>query len=108
MLKSYAELGTVHRGAPCQEYPGTWLVTVSNDITSKSNRGTMLCGSKNEAITAGTALVNTLEDELVEYNPRDIGVCWQASDNDPRVGEVWFTGFYKLGHWNHFGHFREV
>lgn len=106
-LKSYAELGTVYRTAPCVEYPGCWLVCTPKHLEDMGY-GSIGAHTLEEAQAAGSKLLDKLEADLVEYNPRDISVCWEASDNDPRVGQVWFTGFYKLGHFNHYGHFRTV
>jgi hypothetical protein len=104
-MRAFKELGTVHRGDPCLEYPGCWLVCTPKYLED-IGYGSMGCRTHEEAIAQGVALINRLEDALLEYNPRDISVCWEASDNDPRVGEVWFTGFYKAGYYNHWGQYR--
>jgi len=81
-MKPYALLGTHERNQPCLEYPGTWLVFVDGN----DGRG-----------------YNTLYEaaekarELAEQNPDSkIQIGWECSNNDPRVGQVWFTGFYIL------------
>jgi hypothetical protein len=32
-------------------------------------------------------------------------ICWDSTDGDPRVGQVWFTGFYRHGTWNLLGQY---
>jgi hypothetical protein len=105
MLMKYAELGTVHRNQPCQEYPGSWLLCTPKYLEDK---GYSSCSYSTQELAqaAGLDLINKLEAAAVEYSPYDICLCWGASDNDPRIGQVWFTGFYKLGNWNVYGQFR--
>ncbi len=105
-LKAYAELGHVHRTEPCQEYPGQWLLCLPNALKEAVGEYQESHTSQESARLHGEEILNRMEADLVEYNPRDIGVCWQASDNDPRIGQVWFTGFYQHGHWNHYGQYR--
>lgn len=45
---------------------------------------------------------DTSDDVMKEH-----GVYWQASDNDPRVGQVWFTGFYCISYYDFHGIWRE-
>lgn len=106
MLKAFAELGDVYRNAPCQEYPGTWMLCPPQHLEAMGYGSSSTYSSDAEAIAAGNALLDKLEAAKVEYDTTDLSVCWKASDNDPRVGEVWFTGFYKLGSWSHFGYFK--
>ena len=96
-LKRYAELGTVHRTEPCQEYPGEWLLFFPWAPNEQSY------GSYADARDAATKLLNKAEDDKREYDPKDVSICWKCSDNDPRVGQVWFTGFYCHGRFNLFG-----
>ena len=86
MLKAYAELGHVFRTEPCKEYPGTWLVCTPKHL---EDMGYGSIGTKTllEARLAGSALLDKLEADGVEYNTRDISVCWEANDNDPRIGQ---------------------
>ena len=79
-LKHYKDLGSTFRNDPCIEYPGSWLLYVDG-VEQPS--------------------YNSLEDAMIAYNKffhetvSKITVCWKASDNDPRIGEIWFTGFYQ-------------
>lgn len=92
-MKKFAELGHVHRGSPCEEYPGSWLVFASgNDIDNNS------FVSFEDAWSRAHELVNADADK--------VSICWQASDNDPRVGMVWFTGFYQHGRFDLFGNYK--
>ena len=109
MLKRYAELRPSERVNPCQEYPGEWLLCVPNSLLPHVGEEFKESHTSLEAARlAGHHLLNRLEDNKVEYNPRDISVCWNASDNDPRIGMVWFTGFYMHGRWDCFGRYRET
>jgi hypothetical protein len=94
-MKTFAQLGTVHRGEPCQEYPGEWLVySKGEERGSFPNRGL--------AIAYGEELVKEYDKQPQEI-PIQVSVSWKASDNDPRIGQVWFTGFYQDGKFNQFG-----
>lgn len=77
-MKKYAQLGPVHRCEPCEEYPGKWC----GGNTEHDNYADA-CASAFAAWEADTS-----DDVMKEH-----GVYWQASDNDHRVGQVWFTGF---------------
>lgn len=117
MLPKYKDLTTSTRGNPCEEYPGEWLVCLPETLGSYWSR---FWFSKErphlghsfqtfqEALDIGKDFLNYLQDNRVEYNPRDISVCWKATDNDPRIGQVWFTGFYMHGRFNIFGDYKQT
>lgn len=88
-MRTYAELGHVHRGEPCVEYPGQWFVLIGG-----AER--YACTDREEAVRAATAFSKV--DENWDYT---ISVFWSCSDNDPRVGQVWFTGCYTFISWRH-------
>lgn len=95
MLKPFAALGTVHRGEPCKEYPGQWLV--------------FSAGKELPPLPSFDEAYSVAYKECIEYDKHDqqepikVSICWKASDDDPRIGEVWFTGFYQHGKFNQFG-----
>ena len=97
-MKTYAELGHVHRGEPCIEYPGEWLVY------SK--------GEEKGSFTSFADAFDCALDWSKEYDSKEqdepirVSICWKCSDNDPRVGAVWFTGFYQHGKFNQFGDYK--
>lgn len=100
-LKKFAELGHVHRTEPCQEYPGTWMVYYTTPAKD------------NEFPNATYADAHRKARQLLrEYDwedrgfPLKLSICWMASENDPRIGEVWFTGFYQHGKFNQFGEYK--
>lgn len=93
ILKKFADLDTSHRGEPCQEYPGEWLVYA--DGKEVACRPTF-----NDAYSCADAVWNALSD------PGKVSVCWSASADDPRIGEVWFTSFYQHGWIDSFGTYR--
>lgn len=107
VLKRYADLGHVHRTEPCLEYPGEWLLCIPRSVE-------VLAGeyyreshaSQREAKACGEKLIAWLEANGVEYNPRDFTICWKCSDEDPRMGQVWFTPFYRHGSWGTFGDYQ--
>lgn len=103
-MKKYSELGTVHRGEPCQEYPGTWIVVVKGE-----NQPWDLSGPKFEkeyfenSFQQAFDLASKLnKNDLVEK----VSIYWECSDNDPRVGKVWFTGFYRHGWFDIYGRYN--
>lgn len=101
-MKKYSELGTVHRTEPCQEYPGKWFLYYPWQLPDEKAKD---FPSLSEAILHGELVINQAEEEKREYNPRDVTICWQCSDDDPRVGQVWFTGFYRHGRFNLWGQY---
>lgn len=90
-MKTYAELGHVYRGDPCVEYPGEWLV-YTNGGDEKS------FPSYEETFKVARKQSDSLEDLNVK-----VSICWKCSDNDPRQGQVWFTGFYQHGYFGIYG-----
>ncbi len=97
-LRAYKDLGTVYRGDPCKEYPGTWLVYV---------KGEEVYGSQSQEDAYWFAAGKVMEYDLVEQSePLRVSICWQCSDDDPRVGQIWFTGFYQHGKFNQFGEYK--
>jgi hypothetical protein len=85
-----ADLCTVHRGDSCEDYPGRWILY---------HGGAEVYASKDFANT------------WVKLGARDgecegDSICWCATDGDPRVGQVWFTGFYRHGTWDSLGTYR--
>ena len=93
-MKSYATLGTKKRNDPCQEYPGVYLVYV---------KGEEVYGSRD--FNHAKAVASRKLDEQVGIV--EVSVCWAASEDDPRIGSSWFTGFFKVGKFNQFGRFVE-
>lgn len=97
-LKRFTELGTAHRGEPCQEYPGTWLVYSG--------------GKELPPLPSFDEAYQVAYKECIEYDnedrnaPINISICWKASDDDKRIGQVWFTSFYQHGKFNQFGSYR--
>ena len=87
MMRTFAQLGHVHRCEPCKEYPGEWIVYCHGEQT-----GTFT--SADAAIASAR-----IQSEDAEHT----SVCWACSDDDPRVGQAWFTGFYQLGYFDRFG-----
>lgn len=84
LLKKFSQLGKVYRVEPCQEYPGRYLVfTDGNDEKD--------CGPN-----LLDAYADVMRRDLDQNDIRKHSICWQASEDDPRIGEVWFTGFYRL------------
>lgn len=87
-----ADLCTVHRGDQCDDYPGRWVLH---------------CGSSE--LYASKDFGNTFEF-AVKLGARNgdcdgYTICWRATEGDPRIGQVWFTGFYRHGTWNVFGQY---
>lgn len=86
MLRKYAELGGAHRCEPCQEYPGEYIIYHNGKEVNKCSGSV----GESEARNFMVRVIGTYDD------PSEYSMCWSASDDDPRVGQVWFTGFYKL------------
>lgn len=99
-MKTYDKLTTVDRGAPCVEYPGEWLLFLPLPHEGKTEHS---FPTFEEARLAGVRITNKWEDEHLEYDPRKVSIGWKCSDNDPRQGQVWFTGFYVGWRMNMFG-----
>lgn len=102
MLKKFADLGTVHRGEPCQEYPGEWLVYYPNRKVEDNNS----FATFEEAY----AFAKTKEGYFPEdpyFSPIHVSIFWNCSEDDPRVGKVWFTGYYRHGKFDRFGRYGD-
>lgn len=91
-MKKYSELGTVHRGEPCEEYPGVWFVFADGKEMDQHS-------TFEEAFERAKGL-----SEEARLGVR-VSVNWSCSENDPRIGEIWFTGFYRHGYFDHFGRY---
>jgi len=85
-MKGYAQLGHVFRTEPCVEYPGEWLVFIE--------------GKESGSFDSFDIVFKFAEEK------EEASICWSCSDNDPRVGEVWFTGFYQHGRFDQFGRYK--
>lgn len=95
-LKPYVKLTHVDRGAPCKEWPGVWLVYVG---------GQEVYGSREFEIAYHVANDKSNEfDSSIESNDK-VSICWCCSEDDPRIGFSWFTGFYQHGKFNQFGQY---
>jgi hypothetical protein len=86
MLPKYEDLTTVNRGAPCEQFPGTYYIYV--DGAEKDT----LSGEVGEYV-AIEQFRQCVQEHVLAHR---ISLCWEASDNDPRIGQVWFTGFYTV------------
>lgn len=104
-MKAYKDLGSVHRGEPCLEYPGEWLLFLPLPHEGKTEHS---FPTRQEALDAGVRITDKWESERVEYDPRKVSVGWKCSDNDPRQGQVWFTGFYVGWRMNMYGSYKET
>jgi hypothetical protein len=93
-MKKFSELKTHDRGNPCEEYPGTWFVYVNGNNERAFS-------TFEDAYIAGM-----LEDKKAESYLDKVTIAWKASDNDPRVGQVWFTGYYRHGQFK-FGRYTQ-
>lgn len=101
-MKTLKELGTANRGDPCVEFPGEWILY----YPSKNGKEEEKFPTFDLAFSRAKNVLNRYEDEKREYDVRDFSICWRCSDNDPRIGQVWFTGFYCHGRFNIFGDYR--
>lgn len=110
-LKKFSELGHVHRTEPCEEYPGIWIVHIPKHISFEGKEfdsyEQTFSSCEDAKFHARTVMYN-LEQLRMEFNPVEITVSWKCSDNDPRIGEVWFTPYYMHGRFNAFGDYRET
>lgn len=105
MMKTYTQLQTHERGAPCLEYPGEWLLYLP--IPYKGSH-THTYPTLEEAKRAAMRITNVFEEAGLEYDIRKVSIGWKCSDNDPRIGQVWFTGFFVHGRYNLFGDYKET
>lgn len=91
------------------EYPGEWLLCIPKALESLCREQYQESHtSQADARQAGDKLLMWLEYHRIEYNPSEITVCWKCSDEDPRIGQVWFTPFYRHGQWTFFGGYKET
>lgn len=91
MLKPYAELESYERHYPCLEYPGKWVIYIDgNDAMEHESFSDALNMSR----------------ELWEAVQGKVSIAWICTEGDPRVGQVWFTGFYIHGEFDQFGNYR--
>jgi hypothetical protein len=89
-MRKFAELTHVHRSEPCEEYPGVWLSYVNGN-------------QEKEFATFEEAYIDAAKRQYVTNELVITSVCWHCSHDDPRLGEVWFTGFYQVGRWTTLG-----
>jgi hypothetical protein len=91
-MLTYSQLGTTHRGDPCKEYPGMWLVfAIGKEVASRD--------TFDDAWSCADVACKMAP-------PETVSICWKCSDDDPRMGQVWFTGFYQHGKFDAFGRYR--
>jgi hypothetical protein len=93
-MKRYAELGTVYRNQPCIEYPGQWVVYCNGEEAGQHPIFQEAYSQAGEVWDKAT------------LNDNRVSICWQCSENDPRIGEVWYTGFYQHGSFDSFGRYK--
>jgi hypothetical protein len=91
-MKHYADLGSVFRNSPCIEFPGVWAVYINGGDER-------LFPTFADAIDKGKELSDIYDN---------VSICWIASDNDPRIGQVWFTPFYCHGKFTPFGVYKST
>lgn len=99
-MRAYKDLGHVHRGEPCQEYPGKWLVYYPGRKVEEMHS----FSSFEEAFAFAKTKKGFFPEDTYIF-PSFVWICWACSDNDPRIGEVWFTGFYRHGKFDVFGNY---
>lgn len=104
-LPKFAELTTSNRGAPCQEYPGEWLVHLPLPYEGKTEYSHT---SQVDAYNFAHKVMIVWESEKKEYEASKVSVSWTCNDNDPRQGKVWFTGYYTHGKFNIFGDYKST
>lgn len=98
-MRKFAELGHVYRTEPCEEYPGDWIVFAEGKVYSEGN---LTFGAAHEKALRAVEEYDSKEQDF----PINVSICWKCSDNDPRIGKVWFTGFYQHGKFNLFGTYK--
>ena len=104
-LPTYAALTSVNRGEPCQEYPGDWIIHLPIPHQGQTEHK---CTSLGAARQTAERILMAFESAKLEYDPTQVTISWKCSDNDPRVGETWFTGFYTHGKYNIFGDYKRT
>ncbi len=89
-LPCYESLTTSNRHDPCREYPGAYHVYADNnhvgDFYGEYEGGTALDRAKRQALNLPDAM--------------NIAVYWAASEDDPRIGQGWFTSYYRVWTWS--------
>lgn len=108
MLPTYAQLTSSNRGAPCIEFPGQYIVYYQGRVDSRT---LYLGDAHKEALKALQESDTDPEvngDGVFIAQPLRLTICWEASSNDPRLGQVWFSRSYQLGHYNLFGDWVEA
>ena len=96
-MKKYSELGDIHRCEPCEEYPGSWMIFINGEVPMDEE-------THQDFEAAYLAAKREWETSVLE-DPPIVAVCWRASDNDPRIGQVWFTSYYRHGAINQYGQY---
>lgn len=95
------------RGDPTTDYPGRFIVYVNGKhVDDFTDQADAIRAAKK--IWDDPATVRLKPPPWREHEgplEPEVSVCWFASDDDPRVGSFWFTGFYQLGKIDHFGRF---
>lgn len=106
-LKKFSELTHVDRGAPCQEYPGIWILYYpSPDALDPNGIEADEYSSLKAALCRAEKKLREYDSAWKEYNPLEFRICWRASYDDIRIGKTWFTPFYQHGRFNHFGQYK--
>lgn len=77
-LKLLKDLKSSERTQPTRDYPGRWLVFGDDKLVGDFP-------TDEEAYRFATRVCDRHDK---------VSVAWEANDDDPRIGEVWFTGFY--------------
>ena len=79
---------TSTRHKPCREYPGTWIVYAFVRDVDPYDGEELVSEHKTEADAQQAAFA------VYDRGMHDIvSIAWHASDDDPRIDEVWFRPF---------------
>jgi hypothetical protein len=81
------------------DYPGQWVV-FENGV-EVGTYPTLIC-----ARFASLERFNAFEESSEHSHIPRITICWAASIDDPRMGQNWFTPFYRHGYVDEFGHYN--
>lgn len=103
-MKLLSELTHVNRCEPTSDYPGKWIVSYPSTDPSAPKLEKSF-SSFEPALAYACFRLMQYEDDKVEYDSRLFTISWVASDNDPRIGEVYFTGCYTHGRFNIWGEY---
>lgn len=121
-MKHFKDLPGSQRGDPCIEYPGRWILSLPERKVRAPVFGASFPGealwetqppreesfdSQESAMAAALTTMRMWEEEYSEYQATHITIGWQASDDDPRQGCTWFTGYYRVGRFSIFGDWKE-